>query len=257
MKNAKKWYAKRTKVEKLELPKATFTELFATIESELGPEAKVTLIKQLAQTLSPYTEKLLKNNLEAFLCGKLELKLDTATHIKLYDLEMSKSLIKMSDILVGLSARDLIKNDYPRSPRHVGDIHPERPYVGNMWKGKLAWFHNKDIAAADDAKINDPIAIDAFLGTIKSPSHRQTMKSIIKQVQNDPYRHVIQTWTGQYRPNGDERHELRARNIKKLLSGDKSHILDTSHPDILRITNDKSHTKYGLAEKPRHYPFNV
>lgn len=121
------------------------------------------------------------------------------------------------------------------APRFVGDIHPNQPWIAMKHpSGNVMWHANKDQASKLDRTISNPELIQNFLNKIPE-SHKSAASAVIKMVQKDPNRHFIPTEEG-----GTQK--LRARHIKSLIYGNTDVRLDTSTPNVLKITRS-SHSQ--------------
>ena len=143
-----------------------------------------------------------------------------------------KSLITKSiEIDSSMFIDELEKN----APMHLDQIHPNGDKIAKLHpNGKLMWHSSKKIADNHDRILSSPEMTQNFLRTVPE-SHRGLMAGLISHVAKDPNRHFIPTEEG-----GTQK--LRARHIKDLIYGGGDVKLDTSNPDILRITRN-SHSQ--------------
>lgn len=145
---------------------------------------------------------------------------------------------------------DILEKAEP-PPMKIGDI---SPISGNVAKihpnGKILWHANPERATTHDRIINNPEMRQKFLNKIPSPKHKAAMSIIMDRVAKDPLRHFVPT----YDTPGVEKHSLRARHIKSLLSGDPNYTIDVSKPDRLNLTALERH---GNDKRPTLWSFPI
>ena len=123
------------------------------------------------------------------------------------------------------------------APEYAGQSHPDpyKPWTAKVHpEGQLMWHANEDQARRTDATLNNPHAIQKFLQRVPQ-SHREPMSNLINMTAKDPNRHFIPV-----EDNG--KMKLRARHIRSLLFGGGDVTMDTSEPNVLRITRN-SHSE--------------
>lgn len=232
----------------------TLNDILSEVESVYGPKSK----EELKLKVNELFSSVVKNKIDIFSDALLKadsMSFSSKTEKIIFDAKLKEGIQGLSDFLIKLSKSDIKAPESYHKPTFKGQIHPTRGYIADHWKGRLTWFSSPEAQSKHDKHINDPQKIDNFLSTIKSPDHRAAMHSVIKMIQKDPHRHVIETAKGIHNPSAHpSHHELRARNIKDLLFGGEGYIINTNDPDLLTITKLERH---GTRNKPTSYHFNI
>jgi 8-oxo-dGTP pyrophosphatase MutT (NUDIX family) len=226
-------------------PDLKIAQSFADDYSDTDPEMIADYEKEYGKKLSPNFPKVVsawipEKQIHNFPVYNLRNASDVATneqeiivhpHSLNFHTPPPLKIVKSIELDQSLFIDELEKN----APLHLDQIHPNGDKIAKMHpNGKLMWHSSKKIADNHDRILTSPEMTQNFLKTVPE-SHRGLMAGLINHVAKDPNRHFIPT-----EENGTQK--LRARHIKDLIYGGGDVKLDTSNPDILKITRN-SHSQ--------------